>query len=56
MSDIISLFVNTGVAVAVIVYFMFRDYKFITEMNKSIQQLIDSVKGFEEIYKGRSEE
>ena len=51
ISDIISLFVNNGVAVAVIIYFMFRDYKFITEMNKSIQQLIDSVKGFEEIYK-----
>ena len=56
MNDIVSLIVNNGVAVAVIIYFMFRDYKFITEMNKSIQQLIDSVKKFEEIYKGRSED
>lgn len=56
MSEIISIITNNGVAVAVIVYFMIRDYKFIGQLTKSIQELIDSVKGFEQIYKGRGED
>ena len=55
MSEIIQIITNNGVAVAVIVYFMIRDYKFIGQLTKSIQELIDSVKGFEQIYKGRGE-
>lgn len=55
LSDIISLFVNNGVAVAVIIYFMIRDYKFISGLSKSIQELIDSVKSFESTIKGRSD-
>lgn len=55
LSDIIALFVNNGVAVAVIIYFMIRDYKFITGLSKSIQELIDSVKSFEKTIKGRSD-
>ena len=55
MNDIVSLFVNNGVAVAVIIYFMVRDYKFISGLSKSIQELIDSVKSFENTMKGRSE-
>lgn len=55
MSDIVSLFVNNGVAVAVIIYFMIRDYKFISGLSKSIQELIDSVKSFEKTIKGREE-
>lgn len=55
LSDIISLFVNNGVAVAVIIYFMIRDYKFISGLSKSIQELIDSVKSFEKTIKGRSD-
>lgn len=47
LSDVVSLFVNNGVAVAVIVYFMIRDYKFISNLSKSIQELIDTVKSFE---------
>jgi hypothetical protein len=53
VNDIVSLFVNNGVAVAVIVYFMIRDYKFISGLSKSIQELIDSVKSFEQTIKGR---
>lgn len=45
LNDLITMFVNNGVAVAVIIYFMFRDYKFITQLTKSIQELTDSVNG-----------
>lgn len=43
LNEIVTLFVNNGVAVAVLVYFMVRDYKFITQLTKSIQELTDSV-------------
>lgn len=48
MNDIVSLFVNNGVAVAVIVYFMIRDYKFISQLTTMIQQLNDTVKDVED--------
>lgn len=51
MNDIVSLFVNNGVAVAVIIYFMIRDYKFISQLTIMIQQLNDTVKGVEETIK-----
>lgn len=51
MSDIVSLFVNNGVAVAVIIYFMIRDYKFISQLTMLIQQLTDTVKDVEETMK-----
>ena len=51
MNDIISLFVNNGVAVAVIIYFMIRDYKFISQITVLIQQLTDTVKDVEESIK-----
>ena len=53
VNDIVSLFVNNGVAVAVIIYFMIRDYRFISGLSKSIQELIDSVKSFEQTIKGK---
>ena len=48
MNDIVSLFVNNGVAVAVIIYFMIRDYKFITQLTLMSQQLNDTVKDVED--------
>lgn len=56
VNDIVSLFVNNGVAVAVIIYFMIRDYRFISGLSKSIQELIDSVKSFEQTIKGKENE
>lgn len=43
LNDLVTMFVNNGVAVAVIIYFMFRDYKFITQLTKILQELTDSV-------------
>lgn len=51
MNDVVSLFVNNGVAVAVIIYFMIRDYKFISQLTILIQQLTDTVKDVEETMK-----
>lgn len=51
LNDIISIFVNNGVAVAVIIYFMIRDYKFISQLTIMIQQLNDTVKDVESTLK-----
>lgn len=40
ITDIVNLFVNNGVAIAVIVYFMFRDYKF----NQNMIELLTAIK------------
>lgn len=45
LNELTTMFVNNGVAVAVIIYFMFRDYKFITQLTKILQELTDSVNG-----------
>lgn len=50
LSDLVSIFVNNGVAVAVIVYFMFRDVKFMSTLTASIQELKDCVKEVTKIY------
>ena len=44
MNEIVNLFVNNSVAVAVIIYFMIRDYKFISGLTGTLQELIDTVK------------
>lgn len=56
MNDVITLFVNNGVAVAVIIYFMIRDYKFISQLTVLIQQLTDTVKDVEESIKSYRKE
>lgn len=55
MPDIVSLIVNNGVAVAVIIYFMFRDFKFISKLSDSLQELIDTVKSFEKTIRKEDE-
>lgn len=44
LKDLVSIFVNNGVAVAVIIYFMFRDMKFMQGLTASIQELKDCIK------------
>lgn len=41
METLVNLIMNSGVSIAVIVYFMFRDYKFIQQLNNNIQKMID---------------
>lgn len=47
MQSLMDLVLNNGVGVCCIVYFMFRDYKFmtkITELMQSIQDTLDFIK------------
>lgn len=42
MDEIINLIVSNGIGVACIVYFMFRDYKFMSTMQTTLKALEDS--------------
>ena len=41
--ELVNLFVNNGVAVAVIVYFMYRDFRFYDSLQKTLQTLVTTV-------------
>lgn len=43
IDSLTSLIVNNGAAVAVIAYFMYRDYRFMDELQKTLQSLVDTV-------------
>lgn len=43
MNDIINLVISNGIGVACIVYFMFRDYKFMTQMQDTLTALRESL-------------
>ena len=43
IDSLTTLIVNNGVAVAVIAYFMVRDYRFMDELQRTLQSLVDTV-------------
>jgi len=56
MDDIVNLFVNSGIAVAVIFYFMYRDYRFQETLQKTLQTLVDTVDALKETLEKESAE
>lgn len=51
MNEIVDIFVNNGIAVAVIVYFMYRDFKFQENLQKTLQTLVDTVDALKDAVK-----
>ena len=43
MDQIVQMLVNNGTAVAVIAYFMYRDYKFMGTLQSTLTTLVDTV-------------
>lgn len=43
MQDYVNLFTNTGVAIAVIIFFMYRDVRFMTTLQETLKALVDTV-------------
>ena len=43
MQDLITVITNNGVAVAVLIYFIYRDNKFMGTLQTTLQTLIDTV-------------
>lgn len=55
MEDLVNLFLNTGVAIAVIIFFMYRDIKFSSELKTTLQTLVDTVNCLKEMMKMKGE-
>ena len=43
MEDIVSIIVNNGAMVGCLIYFMFRDYQFMTTIDKSLTSVDDTL-------------
>ena len=55
MQDTVNLILNSGVSIVVIAYFMYRDYKFIGQLQTTLTTLIDTVDCLKECVTGISE-
>lgn len=49
MQEIVNLFTNTGVSVVIIAYFIFRDYKWMGQLNTTLVTLVDTVNALKDI-------
>lgn len=43
MNDIINAIINNGVAIGVLIYFIYRDNTFTSQLTKSLQELTDVI-------------
>ena len=48
MEDVVNLLLNAGVSIAVIAYFMYRDFKFMGTLQITLQTLVDTVSALKE--------
>ena len=47
LQEVVNLFVNNGVAIAVIVYFAFRDWKFMSQLTETLTTIKILIEDFE---------
>lgn len=55
MDSIVTLVTNAGVSIGVLVYFMYRDFKFMDTLSKTLTTLVDTVNTLKEIVKENTE-
>lgn len=56
LTTLVNLFVNNGIAIAVIVYFCFRDWKFMSSLQSTLTTLVDAVNALRDITKKKEKE
>lgn len=49
LNEIVNLFASNGIAVGVIVYFMFRDWKVMSRLQETLNVLVNTVNTLKEI-------
>lgn len=47
LQEIVNLFVNNGVAIAIIIYFAFRDWKFMSQLTETLTTIKILIEDFE---------
>lgn len=43
---IVELFVNNGLAIVIVAFYLYKDYKFNEQLVKSLQEITDTLKDF----------
>ena len=43
MNDLVNMILNSSVSIVVIGYFMYRDFKFMGQLQQTLQSLVDTV-------------
>ena len=56
VNEIVNLFVNNGVAVAMVVYFAVRDWKLNSRIQETLVTLVDTVEALKDIVKEGKED
>lgn len=49
METIANLILNDSIAIAVVAFFMYRDLKFMGQLQQTLQVLVDAVEGLKEV-------
>lgn len=49
MEAIANLLLNDSIAIVVVAFFMYRDLKFMTQLQQTLQVLVDAVEGLKEV-------
>lgn len=49
MEEMINLFLNSSVSIAVIIFFMYRDLKFMSQLQTTLTALVDTVNTLKDI-------
>lgn len=51
MKELADLIVNNGIAIVDVAFFMYRDIKFMTTLQRTLTTLVDTVDGLKDIVK-----
>ena len=53
MEAIVNMILNSSVSIIVIAYFMYRDFKFMVQLQQTLQTLVDTVDCLKEVIGGK---
>lgn len=56
MPEVVNLFTNTGVSIVIIAYFIFRDYKWMGQLNTTLITLVDTVNALKDLIRRNNDE
>ena len=54
MNELIGMITNSGIAIVVVAFFMYRDLKFSKQLNDTLQSLIDTTNLIKDVLLNRS--
>lgn len=48
LKTVVELFVNNGLAVVIVAFYLYKDFKFNESLVKSLQEIVDTLKDFKD--------